>query len=82
MTELATGKRTYVISMILIQLKATNPQYIVNWGDDSEILSAKPLSAKTATIAKHLYEKSGIYTIKVTGFNNVSSITLNKTVSI
>ncbi len=65
--------------MSLLQLKATNPRYIVDWGDGSDIPSAAPL-AKTS-FAKHVYEKSGIYTIIVTGFNSVSSKTLNTTVS-
>ena len=79
MTVVATGKRTFVLTLSLLQLKATNPRSIVDWGDGTDILSDAPL-ARTS-FAKHIYEKSGIYTIKVTGFNQVSSKILNKTVS-
>jgi len=37
-----------------------------------------PIEKKS--FAKHVYEKSGIYTIIVTGYNSVSSKTLNTTV--
>jgi len=78
--QLATGARTFVLSLALLQLNATNPKYIVDWGDDSDILSAMPIEKKS--FAKHVYEKSGIYTIIVTGYNSVSSKTLNTTVSL
>lgn len=74
-----TGRRTFVLQLNLLEIKATNPQYIVNWGDGSDVASAQPLSTKCFT--KHVYEKSGIYTISVTGFNKVSEKILNKTVS-
>jgi len=59
-------------------LKATSPKYIVDWGDDTDILSAQALEKRT--FVKHVYEKSGIYTISVTGFNSVSKKILNRTV--
>jgi hypothetical protein len=73
-----TGKRTFVLALTLLEIKATSPMFVVDWGDGSDIAPAAPLLKKC--FDKHVYAQSGIYKISVTGFNQVSTKTINRTV--
>ena len=64
-------------------MKATNPVYVIDYGDGTPIVSALPISAQSPKIVlSHVYAYSGIYTVSATVFNLVSTKTIKKTVSL
>ena len=76
----AKGKRTFIVEITLLQYKATKPLYIIDFGDGSPI--AEPQEIKKKVFIKHVYEKSGLYTIKVTGYNQVSTKSITKKIEL
>ena len=79
--ETATSSRTFLFTITLLSLQATNPYYIIDYGDGSPVAKAVLLSAKSPKLMiSYTYALSGIYTASVTVFNFVSSITLTSKV--
>ena len=53
-----TGKRTFVLALTLLEIKATSPMFVVDWGDGSDIAPAAPLLLSSAAFSWSLSDQS------------------------